>query len=69
MFYYVLLINMFFKVRLYVFVYVFKIKNFDDFYLYFILYSNGFSILNWSDIIICSIWLMIEILNYYVKKL
>lgn len=42
MFYYVLLINMFFKVRLYVFVYVFKIKNFDDFYLYFILYSNGF---------------------------
>lgn len=38
MFYYVLLINMFFKVRLYVFVYVFKIKNFDDFFciLYYI---------------------------------
>lgn len=69
MLYHALSINMLLKARLYVFAYVSKIKNSDDFYLYSILHSNGLSTLNWSDTIICSIRSMIEISNYYAKKL
>lgn len=42
MLYHALSINMLLKARLYVFAYVSKIKNSDDFYLYSILHSNGF---------------------------